>query len=86
MLQCMLLLVGHFFLELKGLHPGRYHYKYIIDNTWAVDPSAPMSLDSQVLGWQALNLTAVTQPLTSYLMPLLAMLPLLGLVVGLFGA
>jgi hypothetical protein len=41
---------GHFYLELKGLAPGRYHYKYIIDNTWAVDGLAPKVLDSQV-GW-----------------------------------
>lgn len=44
---------GHFYLELKGLAPGRYHYKYIIDNTWAVDGLAPKVLDSQV-GWGAL--------------------------------
>lgn len=41
---------GHFYLELKGLAPGRYHYKYIIDNTWAVDGLAPKVLDSQVRG------------------------------------
>eukprot|EP00775_Hariotina_reticulata_P003402 gene3402-3675_t len=52
---------GHFYLELKGLHPGRYHYKYIIDNTWAVDPSAPMSLDSQG-NWN--NMLEVKQPPT----------------------
>jgi hypothetical protein len=39
---------GHFYLELKGLAPGKYHYKYIIDNTWAVDGLAPKVLDSQV--------------------------------------
>jgi hypothetical protein len=39
---------GHFYLELKGLAPGRYHYKYIVDNTWAVDGLAPKVLDSQV--------------------------------------
>lgn len=43
-------LAGHFYLELKGLAPGRYHYKYIVDNTWAVDGLAPKVLDSQV-GW-----------------------------------
>lgn len=37
---------GHFLLEFKGLRPGRYHYKYIIDNTWALDPFAPKDLDS----------------------------------------
>jgi hypothetical protein len=39
---------GHFYLELKGLHPGRYHYKFIIDNNWDVDPSALKTLDSEV--------------------------------------
>ncbi|KAF6259784.1 hypothetical protein COO60DRAFT_973423 [Scenedesmus sp. NREL 46B-D3] len=38
---------GHFYLELKGLHPGRYHYKFIIDNNWDVDPAAPKTLDSE---------------------------------------
>ena len=28
------------------MRPGRYHYKYIIDNTWAVDPFAPRDLDA----------------------------------------
>lgn len=32
---------GHFYLELKGLRPGRYHYKFIVDDTWALDPFAP---------------------------------------------
>ena len=32
---------GHFFLELTGLKPGTYYYKYIVDNTWAVNPTAP---------------------------------------------
>jgi hypothetical protein len=39
---------GHFYLELKGLHPGRYHYKFIIDNNWDIDPAAPKTLDSEV--------------------------------------
>eukprot|EP00198_Chlamydomonas_reinhardtii_P006987 XP_001696323.1 predicted protein [Chlamydomonas reinhardtii] len=28
---------GHFFLEVTGLPPGAYFYKYIVDGTWAVD-------------------------------------------------
>jgi hypothetical protein len=32
-------------VELQGLRPGRYHYKFIIDNTWAVDPFAAKDLD-----------------------------------------
>ena len=31
-----------------GMAPGRYHYKYLIDNTWAVDGLAPKVLDSEV--------------------------------------
>eukprot|EP00195_Chlamydomonas_chlamydogama_P000584 CAMPEP_0202922760 /NCGR_PEP_ID=MMETSP1392-20130828/78093_1 /ASSEMBLY_ACC=CAM_ASM_000868 /TAXON_ID=225041 /ORGANISM="Chlamydomonas chlamydogama, Strain SAG 11-48b" /LENGTH=614 /DNA_ID=CAMNT_0049616405 /DNA_START=224 /DNA_END=2068 /DNA_ORIENTATION=- len=37
---------GHFFLELTGLPPGVYYYKYVIDNTWTVDPTAPKVLDT----------------------------------------
>jgi hypothetical protein len=37
---------GQFYLEVRGLRPGRYHYKYIVDNTWAVDPFAPKDLDA----------------------------------------
>ncbi|KIY94468.1 hypothetical protein MNEG_13495 [Monoraphidium neglectum] len=36
---------GQFLVELQGLRPGRYHYKFIIDNTWAVDPFAAKDLD-----------------------------------------
>lgn len=43
----MLCAPGHFYLELKGLHPGKYHYKFIIDNTWATDDQEPQALDSQ---------------------------------------
>lgn len=32
---------GSFYLELTGLSPGTYFFKYIIDNTWAVDLAAP---------------------------------------------
>lgn len=32
---------GNFFLEITGLRPGLYYYKYIVDGTWAVDPTAP---------------------------------------------
>ena len=32
---------GHFFLPLTGLKPGTYYYKFIVDGTWTVDPSAP---------------------------------------------
>lgn len=38
--------LGQFYLEVRGLRPGRYHYKYIVDNTWAVDPFAPKDLDA----------------------------------------
>ncbi len=27
------------------LAPGRYHYKYIVDGAWAVNPHAPQELD-----------------------------------------
>lgn len=32
---------GNFFLTLTGLKPGVYFYKFIVDGTWTVDPSAP---------------------------------------------
>lgn len=37
---------GHFFLEVQGLRPGVYYYKYIVDGTWAVDSLSPKLLDS----------------------------------------
>ncbi|GBF88665.1 hypothetical protein Rsub_01564 [Raphidocelis subcapitata] len=36
---------GQFLVELQGTRPGRYAYKFIIDNTWAVDPFAAKDLD-----------------------------------------
>ncbi len=39
-------LPGHFFLEVQGLRPGVYYYKYIVDGTWAVDSLSPKVLDS----------------------------------------
>lgn len=38
--------LGLFSIELKGLSPGVYHYKYIVDGCWAVDPFAPKALDN----------------------------------------
>lgn len=38
--------VGHFFLPLTGLRPGVYFYKFIVDGTWTVDPSAPKVIDT----------------------------------------
>jgi hypothetical protein len=32
---------GNFFVELTGLRPGVYFYKYIVDGTWTVDPTMP---------------------------------------------
>ncbi|GLC45010.1 hypothetical protein PLESTM_001675300 [Pleodorina starrii] len=37
---------GHFFLEVQGLRPGVYYYKYIVDGTWAVDSLSSKVLDS----------------------------------------
>ncbi len=39
--RARVLATGNFFLELTGLRPGVYYYKYIVDGTWAVDPAAP---------------------------------------------
>lgn len=38
--------VGHYFLPLTGLRPGVYFYKFIVDGTWTVDPSAPKVIDT----------------------------------------
>ncbi|KAG2483637.1 hypothetical protein HYH03_017515 [Edaphochlamys debaryana] len=37
---------GHFYLEVQGLRPGVYYYKYIIDGTWAIDSLSSKVLDS----------------------------------------
>eukprot|EP00798_Chlamydomonas_sp_ICE-L_P009756 gene9756-7631_t len=37
---------GHHFLELAGLGPGTYYYKFIVDGMWTVDPTAPKVLDT----------------------------------------
>ncbi|GIL77883.1 hypothetical protein Vretifemale_7358 [Volvox reticuliferus] len=37
---------GHFFLEVQGLRPGVYYYKYIVDGTWAVDSYSSKVLDA----------------------------------------
>ncbi|KXZ52178.1 hypothetical protein GPECTOR_10g807 [Gonium pectorale] len=37
---------GHFYLEVVGLRPGVYYYKYIVDGTWTVDSLAPKVLDA----------------------------------------
>ncbi|KAG1671554.1 hypothetical protein FOA52_011276 [Chlamydomonas sp. UWO 241] len=36
---------GQFILPLTGLRPGVYYYKFIVDGTWTVDPSAPKVID-----------------------------------------
>lgn len=37
---------GHFFLELQGLPPGTYYYKYVVDGTWTIDSGAAKELDA----------------------------------------
>ncbi|KAL6749629.1 hypothetical protein V8C86DRAFT_3031853 [Haematococcus lacustris] len=37
---------GNFYVEVSGLKPGVYFYKYIVDGTWTVDPASPKVLDS----------------------------------------
>ncbi|GAX74509.1 hypothetical protein CEUSTIGMA_g1958.t1 [Chlamydomonas eustigma] len=38
---------GHFFLPLIGLKPGVYFYKFIVNGTWTVDPTAPKVIDTE---------------------------------------
>lgn len=33
------------YLRVKGLPPGTYHYKFIVDNRWAMDTRAPTDVD-----------------------------------------
>lgn len=33
------------YLRVKGLSPGTYHYKFIVDSRWAMDRRAPTDVD-----------------------------------------
>ena len=56
---------GHFFLTLTGLKPGVYFYKFIVDGTWTVDPSAPKVIDSAGNYNNVLNVASLPLSITS---------------------
>ncbi|GFR42195.1 hypothetical protein Agub_g3085 [Astrephomene gubernaculifera] len=50
---------GHFFLEVQGLRPGTYTYKYIVDGSWAVDGLSAQVVDA---AGNANNVLVVPEP------------------------